>query len=58
MNKYQERIINKGIETGARIVLPENGDKRVQEAVTELVSLGFMVVHNEDFQDNVDIYLD
>ena len=51
MNKYREKVINKGKETGARIVLPEIGDKRVQEAVSELNTLGFIVVHNEDFQD-------
>ena len=58
MNKYRERILNMGKETDARIVLPEIRDKRVQEAVTELTSLGFKVVYNQDFQDNVDIYLD
>ena len=58
MNKYRERILNMGKETDARIVLPEIRDKRVQEAVTELTSLGFKVVYNQDFQDNVDIYMD
>ena len=58
MNKYRERILNMGKETDARIVLPEIRDKRVQEAVTELTSLGFKVVYNQDFQDNVNIYLD
>ena len=58
INKYRERVLNKGKETGARIVLPESHDKRVNEAVKELTSLGFKVVHNEGFQDNVDIYLD
>ena len=58
MNKYRERILNMGKETDAQIVLPEIRDKRVQEAVTELTSLGFKVVYNQDFQDNIDIYLD
>ena len=58
MNKYRERVLNKGREDGARIVLPEIRDKRVQEAVIELTSLGFKVIHNKDCQDNVDIYLD
>ena len=55
MNKYRERILNMGKESGARIVLPQINDKRVQEAVTKLTSLGFKVVHNKDFQDNTDI---
>jgi phosphotransacetylase len=58
MNKYQERVLNKAKETGARIVLPEIGDKRVQEAIIELTTLGFKIVHIADFQDNTDIYLD
>ena len=58
MNKYRERILNMGKETDARILLPEIGDKRIQEASAELTSLGFKVVYNQDFQDNVDIYLD
>ena len=58
MNKYRERILDMGKQTDARIALPEIRDKRVQEAVTELTSLGFKVVYNQDFQDNVDIYLD
>ena len=58
MNKYQERIFNMGKEAGARIVLPESGDKRVGEAIHQLNTLGFQVVHNEDFQHNCAIYLD
>ena len=58
MNKYRERLLSKAKETDARIVLPEIGDKRVQEAITELTTLGFNVVQNADFQDNTDIYLD
>ena len=58
MNKYQERIFNMGKEAGARIVLPESGDKRVGEAIHQLNTLGFQVVNNEDFEHNCDIYLD
>ena len=48
MNKYRERILNMGKETDARILLPEIGDKRIQEASAELTSLGFKVVYNQD----------
>ena len=37
MNKYREKILSKGKAAGSRIVLPEIGDKRVQEAITELI---------------------
>ena len=39
-----------GMESGARIVLPETNDKRIQEAVTELISSGFAVLNHDDFQ--------
>ena len=58
MNKYRERILNMGKQTDARIALPEIRDKRVQEAIDELTSLGYKIAHNQDFQDNIDIYLD
>ncbi|SVE41923.1 uncharacterized protein METZ01_LOCUS494777, partial [marine metagenome] len=47
-----------GKESGARIVLPEINDKRVQEAVTKLNLLDFEVINHADFQDNFDTYLD
>jgi len=47
-----------GKESGARIVLPEINDKRVQEAVTKLNSSGFEVINHADFQNNFDTYLD
>ena len=36
MNKYQQRIINKGKENDSRIVLPEFQDKRIKEAANQL----------------------
>ncbi len=58
MNKYNERILTMGKEACARIVLPESKDIRVKKAIAKLNSLGFTIIHNEDFQDNVDIYMD
>ncbi|SVE44583.1 uncharacterized protein METZ01_LOCUS497437, partial [marine metagenome] len=47
-----------GKESNARIVLPESNDNRVKEANAELQKLGFNIVYNQDFQDQMDIYLD
>jgi len=58
MNKYQERILNMGKNAGSQIVLPESQDERVCEAIVELTSMGFEILKIEDFQDNIDIYLD
>ena len=58
IDEYHERIITMGKEANARIVLPENNDNRIKKAVAELHELGFQVVYNQDFQDNMDIYID
>ena len=57
-HKYRKRIINLGKEAGAQIVLPEINDACVVEAAKQLSSMGFNILQIEDFQDNVDIYLD
>ena len=54
MNKYRERIFIMGKESGARIILPEIDDKRVQEAISELISSGFEILNHDDFQENLD----
>ena len=46
-----------GKEANARIVLPESTDKRIQEASTELTTMGFEILYNQDFQDEMDIFL-
>jgi phosphate acetyltransferase len=58
VDEYFDRIIAMGKESNARIVLPESNDNRVKEANAELQKLGFNVVYNQDFQDQMDIYLD
>ena len=58
MNRYRDRIINLGKDTCAQIVLPEMTDVRLRKAARELTSMGFDILQIEDFQDNLDIYLD
>ena len=58
MNKYRNRILSKGKESGARLVLPETHDKRIKEASHELVSLGFQVLNHKDFIEKKAFYLD
>ena len=58
MNKYRERILRMGKETGARLVLPEINDNRIQDARQELVSMGFHVLNHEDFEEKIEFYLD
>ena len=58
MNKYRERILSMGKKTGARLVIPENHDQRIQKASQELVSMGFQVLNHEDYKENTASYLD
>ena len=58
MNKYCERILNMGKETGARLVLPEIHDKRIQEASQELALMGFNVLNQEDYKEKIAFYQD
>ena len=57
MNKYRERILNSGRESGVRIALPESHDQRVREAAQELTSLGFEIVNQENYKDKLDAYI-
>ena len=43
-NKFRERLIQQGISTDARIVLPEIDDSRVVDAKIELLQMGFNIV--------------
>ena len=58
MYKYRDRIINLGKEAGAKIVLPEISNARIEDAIKELTSMGFNILQIKDFQENVDLYLD
>ena len=58
MANYRDRIIQLGKETQARLVLPEMEDKRVNQAVDELRSMGFNILNTEDFQQRRDRYLE
>ena len=58
MYKYRDRIINLGKETGAKIILPEISNARIEDATEELTSMGFNILRIENFQENVDLYLD
>ena len=57
MYKYRDRIINLGKDTGAKIILPETSNSRIEDAAKELTSMGFNILQIEDFQENVDLYL-
>jgi len=58
MNKYRERILSMGKKKGARLVIPEIHDQRIQKASQELVSMGFQVLNHEDYKENMASYLD
>ena len=47
-NKFRDRIIKKGIATGAHLVLPESNDSRILDAKRELTQLGFNIMEVEE----------
>ena len=58
MNKYRERILSIAKETGARLVLPETHDKRIQIARQKLTSMEFQVLDHKDFTEKIALYAD
>ena len=47
-NKFRDRLIQQGIATGARVVLPEINDSRIVDAKRELLQLGFNILELAD----------
>ena len=47
-NKFRDRLIQLGIATGARVVLPEINDSRIVDAKRELLQLGFNILELAD----------
>ncbi|MBC8312082.1 MAG: phosphate acetyltransferase [Candidatus Marinimicrobia bacterium] len=52
-NKFRDRLIQQGISTGARIVLPEVDDPRVVDAKRELLQIGFNIVEMADSRESI-----
>lgn len=52
-NKFRDRLIQQGIDTGARLILPEIGDPRVMDAKRELLQMGFNIVEVGDSSDSI-----
>ena len=52
-NKFKERLIQEGISTGARIVLPEIDDSRIVDAKRELLQMGFNIVDMDNSSESI-----
>ena len=52
-NKFRDRLIQQGIDTGARVILPEIGDPRVMDAKRELLQMGLNIVEVGDSSDSI-----
>jgi phosphate acetyltransferase len=57
-NKFRDRLIQQGISTGARIVLPEIDDPRVVDAKQELLQMGFNVVEMANSSESISDLMD
>ena len=58
MNDIKKNIIERGLKTHSKIILPEISDPRIQEASKELISIGYNIVSLEDYQGSYDEYLE
>ena len=56
MSSLKNFLLEKALRSSARIYLPEINDKRVNEAASELVKLGFNIINHELINDKLDIY--
>jgi len=52
-NKFREMLIQQGISTDARIVLPEIDDSRVVDAKRELLQMGFNIIEMDDSSESI-----
>jgi len=57
-NKVLENLLERSLQTSAKIFLPEFNDKRVKEAVNQLSTLGFNVISYKDILSKKNIYFD
>ena len=58
MNKYIDRILSLGIKSDAKIIIPEDKDFRVKQALVELQKLGFELVKSKEMLHHKDKYLE
>ncbi|MDB3868648.1 phosphate acyltransferase [Candidatus Marinimicrobia bacterium] len=52
-NKFKDRIIQSGISSGARIILPEIYDSRILDAKIELLKMGFNVLDVDSSNESI-----
>ncbi len=58
MKNIKQQIIDRGLESKAKIILPEVNDDRVKKATRKLLSMGYDIVDINDYNNNYDDYLD
>ena len=58
MSKFQRRITEMASRNESKIILPEYGDKRIQEASSELELKGFNVIDINDYQHKMEYYVE
>jgi len=58
MRNIKQEIIDRGLESKAKIILPEINDDRIKKAVKELTSIGYDIIDVNDYSGNYDDYLD
>ena len=58
MESIIDNMIQRGLSSKAKIILPELEDSRIKEATDKLISIGYNIVNVDDYTENHDSYLE
>ena len=58
MPTIKQSILDRGLLSKAKILIPEVGDRRIQEATAELRTMGYNIVDIDEHSDKYDEYLE
>ncbi len=58
MQTIKQSILDRGLQSNAKIILPEIDDGRIMKATKKLISMGYNIVSINDYDNNYDNYLE
>ena len=58
MDSIKQQIIDRGLQSNAKIILPEINDSRIKSATSKLISLGYDISNANDYKSHYDNYLE
>ena len=58
MITIKEKILERGLLSNSKILIPELDDNRIQKATNELISRGYNIINLDEYSNNYDSYLE